>query len=55
MDTQKRTKNTNTILNIVIKSLENKEKKKEKQPPKNKSKTINKMAIRRYISIIMLM
>ena len=47
--------NSNTTLKIVIKPQEEREQKKgRKMSNKNKSKTVNKMAIKTYISIITL-
>ena len=46
-------RNTNTTLKEVIKSQEENKRKGRKNTYKNKSKTINKMAVRIYILIIM--
>ena len=54
IDTHKKGKrNPNITLKIIIKSQENKRRRKKKTY-KNNSQTINKMAIRTYISIITL-
>ena len=53
MNTQKRNSNPKTTLNTVIKSQEENKRKGRKNTYKNKSKTINKMAVRIYILIIM--
>ena len=50
-DMHKRKSNPNTTLKIVIKSQENQARKGRKKTYKNKSKIINKMAIKAYISI----
>ena len=49
----KRKRDPNITLKIVIKSQENK-RRKGKKSYKNKSKTINKIAVRRYVSIVTL-
>ena len=46
--------NSNTTLNIVIKLQEERTREEEKKSNNNKSKTVNKMAVRTYISIITL-
>ena len=46
--------NSNTTLKIVIKPQEERQRKEGKKSSKNKSKAVNKMAIRIYISIITL-
>ena len=51
MHTQKRKGNPNTIVNLVTREQKRKGRKKTY---KNKSKTINKMAVRTYILIITL-
>ena len=51
---KKRKRDPNTTLKIVTKSQENKRRRGGKKTYKNKSNTINKMAIRTYISIITL-
>ena len=54
VDTQKEKKNTNTTLNIIIKitKRENKRGREKTRTYKNKSKPMNKMAIRAYMLII---
>ena len=51
---KKRKRNPNTTLNLVIKSQESKREREEKKTYENKSRTINKMAVITYISIITL-
>ena len=53
IDTQRKI-NSNTTLKIVIKPEEERTREQRKKNNKNKSKAINKMAIRTYISIITL-
>ena len=56
MHTEKRGKNLNMTLNIVIKSQDKrmKEEERKKKALQNNPKTMNKMVIRSYTSIIIL-
>ena len=53
VDTQRRKSNLNTTPKMVIKPREE-NKKREERRPQNQFKTINKVAIRTYVSIIIL-
>ena len=50
----KKKKNPNITLKIDIKREESKRRREEKKTFKNKSKTINKMAVRIFISVVTL-